>query len=381
MRVQTSAKFLVLAGLSLARQLDAGVFTGTVVCPLSSACAPARPASNAAVVINPYGIVHPITFVPAGGTLANVKICVADTAGSDLELAAQWATAKWNALEPKLHNCAGCKSWEDAEGVGAVNFPSVLLHEMGHCVAGINHIYLGIDADGNGQRENTDYTISYGGAVIGLDEGADLVRGSKDDDQDASGGTIAEVVNWFPIATNDPINPSLFTVDSLTYSRARSDLAGSGSTYSASSNAKVAALLGKKNTQSVMGRNSRNLGRFDLAPDDVSSILLARTGLDRLAGTSDDYQVSWELVSCSDPHDVTIQHGTLAVGTAGQCTVSVDFSSPNPPSPAIANSYKLLTGAVIVMNTAFTGPWEYSIPLFYGSFESGTYDADWSVVE
>lgn len=379
MRTPPALALFSLGYLLCIPAVESGVFVGTVACPLDAACAPGRPASNGSVIINPYGIVHPVTFVPAGGVLPTVKICVADVPGSNLVRAAEWGVSQWNALDQRVHNCAGCKSWTDAEGLGTVSFPSVLLHEMGHCVMGLNHIYLGIDADGNGQRENTDYTISYGGATIGLDDGVDDVRGSKDDDQDAAGGSIAEVVNWFPIATNDPINPSLLTVDGLTYSRAFSDLAASGSTYSASSNAGVAALLGKKNKQSVMGRMSRNLGRFHLAPDDVSTILLARTGLDRLSGTADDYQVSLELVSCSDAHDVTVQLGPLAASRAGLCIVPVDFSSPNPPSPAVANSYKLMTGAVITMNTTYGATWEYSTPMFYGSFEPGTYDTEWVV--
>lgn len=359
---------------------EAGVFNGTVVCPGTSACAPARPSSNPAVIINPYGIVHPPTFQDAGGALQPIRICVNDVPGSDLAQATEWAVAKWNALLPVLSNCSGCKPWLVAESAGTFNFYSTVLHELGHCAMGLNHTDLVIDANGDGTREQTNYTISYGGATIGLDDGADNVRGSKDDDQDAAGGSIAEIVYWFTKADNNPITESLFSIDGLTYSRAFSDLATSSSTYAASANVGVAELLGEHNIQSVMGRGSRNMYFFELSADDVQTIEMARTGLDRTAGTSDDYTVSLQVVPCTDPHEVTVEMGAINPGFAGICTSLIDFTTPNPPSPALANSYKTLSGAVVTMNTVQTSfQFNHLKPLLYGSFESGTYDAGWVV--
>lgn len=381
MKASITTVVLVLICMNTTPAANAGVFLGTVECTLDAPCAPRRPASNNSVIINPYGIVHPVTFDPAGGVLDNIKICVADVPGGSLVQATEWAVAKWNALSPQVHNCAGCKSFSDTVfAEGTINFASTVLHEIGHCVLGLNHIFLGIDANGDGQRENTDFTISYGGATIGLNDGLDNVRGSKDDDQDAQGGTIAEIVNWFAIATNDPINPSALPVDSLSFSRSFSALATSGSSYSASANTHVGALLGSANTQSVMGRLVRSSGRFDLSPDDVYTVQLARTGLDRLTGTSDDYDVTLEIVPCEEPHDVVMQLGPLDQDLSGLCNFSIDFSSPNPPSPAVANSYKLMPGGVITLNTTPFAPFNFGIPLWYGHFESGTFDSGWTVV-
>jgi hypothetical protein len=323
-----------------------------------------------------------VTFQAAGGTLQPLRICIDDVPGSNLVEAAEWAVARWNDFFPALHNCPNCKTWLTAEAAQSVsaNFASVMLHEIGHCAMGLQHDSLIIDADGNGERENTDYTISYGGGAFGLDDGADNVRGSKDDDQDAQGGTIAEVVHWFTKADNDPINSSVFPIDSLTYSRAFSDLATSSSSYSANANVGVAALIGHRNTQSVMGRLSRGIAIFDLAPDDVHTVQMARTGLDRLTGTSDDYQVTLQIVDCADPHDLTIESGPINAGFLGQCLAGVDFTTPNPPQPATQSSYKLLPG-VITMNTVSTATFNFLIPVFYGSFEPGTFDAGWNVVQ
>lgn len=373
--------WMVLGCALLASTAGAGVFKGTVFCSGTAACAAEHPASNGAVIINPYGITHAVTFQDAGGTLQPIRICVADVAGSDLVKAAEWAVGKWNDFFPALHNCAGCKTWLEAEATQSVtvNFAGVLLHELGHCAMGLQHDSLIIDADGNGVRESTDYTISYGGGAFGLNDGADNVRGSKDDDQDAQGGFIAEVVHWFTKADNDPINSSVFLIDSLTYSRSFSDFAASGSSYSANANVGVAALLGQRNTQSVMGRLSRGMAVFDLSPDDVQTVTMARTGLDRLTGTADDYSVVLQIVDCANPHELTIQLGPITPSFAGQCVASVDFTTPNPPQPATATSYKLLTGAVITMNSTPSAIFNFLIPMFYGSFESGTYDAGWVV--
>lgn len=52
---------LIWTCVVIGQPAEAGVFNGTVVCPGTSACAPAKSSSDAAVIINRYGIVHPPT--------------------------------------------------------------------------------------------------------------------------------------------------------------------------------------------------------------------------------------------------------------------------------------------------------------------------------
>jgi hypothetical protein len=94
MRTQAAATLVLLGFLCWPPAAEAGVFLGTSYCTLTAACSPGTPASNGSVIINPYGIVHPATFVPGGGILPTVKICVGDVPGSNLARAAEWAAAK-----------------------------------------------------------------------------------------------------------------------------------------------------------------------------------------------------------------------------------------------------------------------------------------------
>lgn len=372
--------------LSGALPAHGGVYLGTVACPGTTACAPLHPASNGAVIINPYGITHPATFQDSGGLgLPNVRVCVNEAFSGNLSPIVAWAVGKWNALEPVVNNCARCEIVEIGGGPPPINLASTVLHELGHCALGLQHQGVVIDADGIPGREETSYTMSYGGAAAFFDDGPDNVRGSRDDDQPAGGGGIAEVVFWFRKANNDPINQVLPKfIDGSTYSRAFADFPV-GTFYPANANHGVAGLLGQSATQSVMWSRGNDAVFFDLSPDDVSMVQMARTGIDRFIqdppppAPGDDYAILLEVGPCSDPHELTISAASLGpTGPKGRCTFSIDFSAPNPPSPGVANSYKLVSGAQIEVNTDLN--FEFAIPLFYGSFESNDFTG-WDGVE
>lgn len=366
------------------KDANAGVFLGTVRCAPDglTACTTTHPASNGSVIVNPYGIIHPVTFQDSGGLLLpNVKVCVDEAFSGNLSRAVEWAVAKWNALEPAVNNCVNCFPGSGTNAL-PVNLPSTLLHELGHCGFGLNHQGLMIQDDADPERDVTFYTISYGGAAAFIDDGTDNVRGSRDDLQPAAGGSIAEVVYWFHVLDNDPINFHVGIIDGTTYSRAFADFPF-GTSYPANANPAVASLLGQPQSQAVLWPRPADAVFFDLGVDDVNMVRMARTGLDRILqdppppAPGDDYAIQLEIVSCSDPHDLLVHAVPLGAGNLnGNCNATIDFSDPSPPSPAIANSYKVGIPTIEINSQQ---SFEFRIPVFYGSFETGDYDSGWVV--
>lgn len=355
-----------------------GVFTGTVVCDDTTGCAPGTPASgNLGDIINPQGIVYPITFLPAGTTSPNVRLCVQDAFNGNLSKAVQWAVDKWNALVPAKNNCVRCSREEIPDPYsGGYNLASTVLHEIGHCAMGLDHTTLTIDTDDPDTiKEATSYTVSYGGtsAFMGLLPGADTVRGSKDDTQLAQGGGRATNVHWFRRADNDPFVVDSTAIDSATYSRALTQLPA-GSTYTANANIGVANLLGYSQSNTVMQRSFvRTQALFDLSADDVNTVRMSRTGLNRVVGPAgagnDDHAIQLEVVSCAVAHDIEVSAGAIPVN--GRCSMVVDYIFPADPH-AVAQDFRIISGAVTLNSTQ---TWEFGLPQFYGSFESGNFDS------
>jgi hypothetical protein len=93
-------------------------------------------------------------------------------------------------------------------------------------------------------------------------------------------------------------------VDVTTYSQAQSDLPP-GNTFAANAARNVGALFDIPNTEAVMqqgvfaGETQRTL-----AADDVATARLAMSGLDRLAGTADDYSLKLEFAGFTDNADI-----------------------------------------------------------------------------
>jgi hypothetical protein len=393
---------IVAFGLSGSVGAFAGVYLGTADCSLAAGCAPAEvwdapPGS----IVNHTGITYPVTFVANGVSSPNVKICVEDPFDGKLTAAVAWAIDKWNGLQPTVHNCANCLS-EEAFFAGAVgvlgtanNLPSVVLHELGHCAIGLGHPQLIIDTDDPDNctsnpppppltcREITSFTVSYGGSsnFMGLLDGADDVRGSKDDTQEAQGPGLATNVHWFRRSDNDPVIIDSTVIDSQTYSAgvAFGDLPV-GSSYSANANLGVSRLLGDVNTVSVMKTTlTHGVGFFGLSADDVNMVKMSRTGLNRLVGgtPNDDHAIALELVSCSSAHDIKVNTADLGAGVGGRCASLVVFVDPND-NPANAKNYKVYVPSITLNSSPSI--WDFGAPMFYGHFDEGHFN-DWDAVQ
>lgn len=335
---------LALGGAGVA---GAGVFFGTVDCrlapPEDNFCA--QGLTRAGQAVTPFGIVHPPGFSGPGGPLV-VKICVEPSSAS-LVGPVQRAIATWNASLPTVGNCpAPCLVVEEAEQAltGAIPYhaESVLLHELGHCALGLDHPNLVFDPPGTPEgRIPTSFTMSYGGSSSGIDAGPDGIPGSFDDEQLAQGGMFPDSVPWFRRVDNNPVLIDSTVIDLDTYSRAASNLpAGHG--WAANGNRRVAESLGAPNTNAVMYSHvDRGQRRTRLTADDVSMLKMAGTGVDRMAGTADDYTVALEFVADCVGADVAVNFLPLGetFGLAA-CGGRIELSFAQ--NPFLAQNYTLV---------------------------------------
>lgn len=330
----SSVLFLIVALAS--GHLEAGVFTGTAVCSRTADCAPLPIVSAPNETARPFAVTHPPTYDGSGGALS-FDVCVL-TASETLIGPTQRAIATWNALIPTTENCTGCSVWEESPAPSTtVHAETTLLHELGHCPLGLGHPDRNWDAADDGQWEFTSFTRSWGvaGPPNGILVGPDFIRGTFDDIQQVGGGGIPSSVHWFRIMDNNPFMIDGMAIDTLTYSRSIPSLPVDHD-WAANANRVVGEELGLQNTQAVMyGLQVEGEVRTSLTADDVNMVKMALTGVDFLAGTSDDYTVEMQFVDSCDNADVLITFGeTTEVDALGECRVGVDYSFPQNPNLA-----------------------------------------------
>lgn len=328
----------LILGFQSSVKLLAGVFVGPVVCDPTSGCQQGFTQTAPSQGITPFGITHPIGYTGAGGTI-QVNICVEPSPLGNLEAATQWAVDLWNNLLPQTENCFACRTFEEGEPpLGYYSLASTVLHELGHGALGLDHPNrLWPDTAGDPVYDVTSFTLSYGDGAGGILAQGDGIRGSYDDTHVGPFGSIPKNPHWFRKADNNPVVVDFNTVvDWLTYSRSTLDLPPSHS-WITNANRRVAQSLGHASTQSVMILGQpRNQFFQGLSADDVNTLLMARTGIDRVADTSDDYDVALTVVPCSDPHQVRLYFVPLgAGGILAATSLGVDYAYPqSPPTTA-----------------------------------------------
>lgn len=362
----------------------AGTYAGTTVCTLGTGCQVGHTVSgNPPYTVTPFGIVHPFGFNEAGGSI-QVRVCVDALPESGLAAVTQWAVDLWNGLQARTENCYGCRTWEEGypPSGGNTALSSTVLHELGHCGLALDHGNRLWDTTPGGDYELTSYTLSWGDAAGGISPGPDFIRGSFDDTHVAQGGQLAESVFWFRKADNNPVVVDGTVIDSATFSRSvASDLPPNN--WSANANRRVAETLGHRTTQSVMIQGQPPAQFFmGLSADDVNTARMARTGVDRLANTADDYTVALTIVACQDPHELRVTFAPIdpSGSVAGHCAIAVDLAYPQ--NPALARNYELVLpgGAaefLLEINSDIT--WDTGVPVFGDGFETGDF-ISWSGV-
>ncbi|NNJ93768.1 MAG: hypothetical protein HKP57_03380 [Halobacteria archaeon] len=244
-------------------------------------------------------ILHPGGYFGMGGTLT-VRVCIKpNTANATaMEIPVQNNINIYNDLQPTTGNLVS----GGANNIpsGTLDFESVLLHEIGHCL-GMAHVNLASESYLTGDNRNYTKSTDGNNNTYDLHPGADGYIGSSDD---IRGDDIN--LHWFRKSNNNP-----FTIDSpvdaSTYSRNLADLP-SGHTYAANGDRTVAGLLGVPNTEAVMQQGTGyDEAQRMLAHDDVATLLLAASGIDETASTSDDYTINLEYGGISNSGGCDVQ--------------------------------------------------------------------------
>ena len=258
---------------------------------------------------DPNAITHPTGYTGASGVLM-IDVCI-ETGSPNATVMAQSvqnAVNTYNALQPTLGNLVsgGANDLDPSE----IDFESVVLHEIGHCI-GMAHPNLASES-GFGPPDD-DYTKAQTGtnAVFNVDDGFDNVIGTSDDLRSDD-----VPVHWARRSNNNPFTKAL-VVDGTTYSRLPADFPGS---FAANGDRDVGAFLGALSTEAVMNQGSVfDEAQRTLGHDDVATLELAQSGLDRTVGGGDDYTFQLNFIGEAATCDIVARFDN-SVGFA-QCDI------------------------------------------------------------
>ncbi len=289
----------------------------------------------------PNLIMHPTGYTGIGGPrLVTVCLNPSGVPGGNLnnaEATVEKTVATWNAQRVSTRNL----------GMGANNdlpsnqfdLESVLLHELGHCLglAHPNHASESglVDPQANGTK-----SARGPNGVFNQGAGADGLHGSFDD-------VRGDDVNlyWYRRNVNRPLEfPAI--IDSTTFTRTGNLPAGHN--FAANADRDVLAALGIGQTESVMQQLTFNdEAQRRLTGEDLSTIRLGQSGIDRIQGTADDYSIVLEYVGRTSNCDIDIAF----IPGAGFAFCQISASS-------IASNHFRITAADIRLDSAAN--WYYS---------------------
>ena len=280
--------------------IDCGLFAGIATVCIAGICTNVH---AGAFVFAGNGnsldiIAHPSGYDGTGGPLL-VNVCIDPTSqfASEMEVPTQNIVNTWNELTSTTGNISF-----SAPGLlpSQVDFESIALHELGHCV-GLAHPNLGGQTGVIGA--NTNFTASTPGAngSFAFNPGADGIVGSADDVRQDD-----ENLHWFDMASNDPFALQSI-IDATTFSRDLTNLPALD-LYAANADRTVGAALGYAESEAVMQQLTfAGEAQRALVADDVHTLTLASSGLDMQAGTADDYEVELQYQGISSTNcDINI---------------------------------------------------------------------------
>jgi len=255
-------------------------------------------------------VTHPSTYTGAEGVVT-VRICIDPSSlnATDMEYSVQNNIAVFNQLTPTLGNVQ--LGSNNIVPSNAIDFESVALHEIGHCL-GMAHANLGnLEGLTNAQQDYTNSTDGTGvdGFIFGA--GPDGVIGSSDD---VRGDNVN--LHWFRRSNNNPFTIDT-KVDSITYSRDLMNLPA-GHNFSANADRDVASLMGLPVSEAVMqqgtffGETQRALGH-----DDVATLRYAASGVNELENDPNN-------PNQKDNYSIVLEYGGIS---STNCDVSMSMTN------------------------------------------------------
>ena len=258
------------------------------------------------LILHPVGYTGPQDVLDVEVWITPTTPLPAGVAITDVETPIKNNIAIWNQLQPMVGNALRSNSNNIPNG--KLDFESVALHEMGHCI-GLAHVNAASESGLPGS--DSEYTKATNGIdnMFNLNPGTDGIRATFDD---VRGDDVN--LHWFRTDTNNPGQLPLPTVvDATTYDRDQASLPGAN--FAANLERTAAASMGHPSafpvyTEAVMQQGTW----FDedqrrLTADGVASILLAASGLDETAGTADDYVLNlvYGGISAASSCDISVQ--------------------------------------------------------------------------
>ncbi len=230
-------------------------------------------------------VAHPQIYAGTGGERPDLTLCIDTSVNGALAAQAEGSVIKavetFNRLRSIPSNTFAFNANTDIPS-GRVDFESTLLHEMGHC-QGLAHPNHATESGLSGAPANGTKSTFGPNGVFNQGAGADTLHGSSDD-------VRADDINlhWYIRTQNNPgLLPAV--ADSSTLIRALTALPG-GHTFAVNADRDVMNALGFLSTEAAMQQGAfSNEAQRHLQHDDVTTLRLARAGLDRSAGNADDY--------------------------------------------------------------------------------------------
>jgi hypothetical protein len=256
-------------------------------------------------------VTHPTSYTGVGGSVT-VRVCIAPGSpnAAAMEIPVQNSITIWNRLQPTTGNLllGGSNNIPSS----AVDFESTTLRELGHCI-GLAHPNAATESGLSGNDRN--YTKATDGAnnVFDINAGTDVVIGSQDDVRGDDGN-----LHWYRKSNNNPFTIASI-VDSTSYARDLADLP-SGHSFATNADRTVASLLGVPNTEAVMQQGAFfDEAKRTLTHDDVATLRYAASGLNEVAGTSDDYTIELEYGGISSSNcDINLDFDDTKTGFAAE---------------------------------------------------------------
>lgn len=243
-------------------------------------------------------VTHPSTYT---GTedVVTVRVCIDPSSPNaiDMEYSVQNNINVYNQLAPTLDNLKS--GGNNNVPSGALDFESVALHELGHCL-GMAHINAATESGLTGNNQN--YTRATDGVdnVLNVNAGPDGIIGSSDDVRGDDGNLV-----WFGRSNNDPFTVDS-VIDSTTYSRNLADLPA-GHAYAANADRAVSTLLGHTKTEAVMQQGTYfDEAQRSLGHDDVATLSYAASGVDELASGGGNNR------NANDNYSIVLEYGGIS---------------------------------------------------------------------
>ena len=273
---------------------------------------------------DPDNVVHPIGYNVSTGTPSafSVNVCIVPGSpnASSIATSVQNIVDRFNLLVPVVENIRQSPSFSSL-----YDFESVTLHEVGHCL-GLNHPNAASEAPSGTGDERESTKANFGGnSTLNYGAGGDGIYGSHDD---IRGDDVN--LHYFEPDVNNPFKV-LRSVDSTNYTRAVAGLPA-GDLFPANAEKEVAATArygaspndcgfftaNQRCAEAVMQQGTPNAELQNaLGPDDVATLLYARSGVDRLAGTGDDYAATLVYQGISNSNcDINISFNDAETGFA-----------------------------------------------------------------